>query len=174
MNPIVVTDIETTGLDPTFHEIIDIGAVIVDPETLKNGDSITIRVAPEHVARLSESARIVNGYNAEAWQHAISLKEALEEYSRFAAGCMFCAHNVTFDWGFIDEGFRKTKVLNKLDYHRLDLHTMAWMKLRNKLDHFNLKHVAAYFNLEPEPEPHVGLAGASLECDVLRRLLDTK
>ena len=33
---------------------------------------------------------------------------------------IFCAYNATFDWGFMNDAFRKTGVRDMTDYHRLD------------------------------------------------------
>ena len=40
----------------------------------------------------------------------------------------FCAHNATFDWGFMNEAFRKTGIKDEMDYHRLDILSIAWAK----------------------------------------------
>lgn len=169
---IAVTDIETTGLDFKTHEIVEIGLLVVDQSSFEIVDSLDVKVRPEHIGTASESALTLNGYNEFDWKDSISLNDAMSLYSLKTANAIFCAHNVTFDWSFIMEAFRVTGVENKLDYHRLDLYTMAWLILRNSgLERFKLNKIASFLEIEEEPVPHRAIKGARTACEVLKRLL---
>ncbi len=170
--PIAITDIETTGLDPMIHEIIEIGLLVLDQKTFEVTDRLDIKVRPEHIETAQASALTVNGYREEDWREAISLKEAMALYAEKTRGAIFCSHNVTFDWFFMHEAFRKTGVGHALDYHRIDLFTLAWAKLRKSdLEHFTMNAVAQYLGLEKEPDPHRAMGGATLACEVYKRLM---
>lgn len=159
--PYAITDAETTGLDFKIHEIIEIGLVLAHPETLDILDTFEIKVFPEHIETASPQALQVNGYNPADWAAAVSLKEAMEQYAEKTKDAVFAAHNVTFDWGFIDEAFKKTLVKDLMDYHRIDTWTIAYEKLRKSgLDKFSLKDLCIYFGIEPEPPIHRGINGA--------------
>lgn len=56
-------DVETTGLVPGYHEMIDLGLVITDLDGVRI-DSLFLRIQPEHPERLSEGAREVNAFDA--------------------------------------------------------------------------------------------------------------
>jgi DNA polymerase-3 subunit epsilon len=173
--PIAFTDLETTGTDPIRHEILEIGLLVVEPVSLGIVDSLEVKVKPEHIATATDSALELNGYNARDWANAVPLKRALEEYVRRASSAIFCSHNVTFDWAFMNEGFRKTGVVSTLNYHRLDLFTMAWVLLRpTRVDEFHLGKVAQQLGIREEPLPHRARNGAQLAYEVFKRLESRK
>ena len=126
--PIAITDVETTGLDFAIQEIVEIGLVVIDQQTLEILNTLDVKVKPEHIETADDFALKVNGYNKTDWKDAITLKEAMSIYGEKTKGAIFCAHNVTFDWSFIFEVFKKTGVKNQMDHHRIDLFTMIWMK----------------------------------------------
>jgi DNA polymerase III alpha subunit (gram-positive type) len=111
----------------------------------------------------------INGYNEEEWSQAISYGEAAARISEFATDGILAAWNITFEYGFLDQMFRDTRVINRMDYHRIDLPSIAWMLIPN-LPNPRLDLVGAYFGLAPEQKPHTGIRGAEYELEVLRRL----
>lgn len=114
--PLAITDLETTGLDPKIHDILEIGLIVVDQVSLAILDTLELKVRPEHIETASPSALLLNGYNERDWCNAVSLKEAMLAYSSKSAGAVFCSHNVTFDWAFSAEAFSRTGVKNEMDY----------------------------------------------------------
>lgn len=170
--PIAITDVETTGLDPAIQEIVEIGLVLVNQQTLEIMDTLDVKVQPEHLETATEFALKLNGYNPADWQNASTLQAAIALYSEKTRDAIFCAHNVTFDWSFILDAFKKTGVKNLMDYHRVDLFTMAWMKLRNSgLEKFNMNEVAKHLGIPEEPIPHRAINGTMTVYEIYKRLV---
>jgi len=170
--PIAITDVETTGLDPTIQEIVEIGLVVIDQQTLEILDTLDIKVKPEHIETADEFALKLNGYNKTDWKNAITLKEAMSIYGEKTKDAIFCAHNVTFDWSFIFEAFRKTGIKNQMDHHRIDLFTMIWMKLRNlDFEKFSLNEVAKHLGIPEEPMPHRAINGTMTAYEIYKKLV---
>lgn len=169
--PLAFTDIETTGLSVARHEIIEIATVLTTPE-LETIDEFEVKIHPEHIETADEIALKVNGYTPEKWLGAISLSEAMGRFSNLTVNAMFVAHNVSFDWKFIERAFETTGVEDKLDYHRPDNFSIAWHALRGSgLAKFNQNELAKYFGLEPEPEEHRAINGARLVRDIYGKLM---
>ncbi len=169
--PIAITDVETTGLDAAVHEIVEVGLVIINQQTLEIVDTFAAKVRPLHIERASAAALAINGYAEADWKDAVELCDALAIYGEKTRDAMFAAHNVTFDWSFVHEAFRKTGVENRMDYHRIDLFTLAWSKLQTSgLKKFNLNEIAKYLGIPEEPMPHRALNGAMIAYQVLRRI----
>lgn len=170
--PIAVTDVETTGIDPAIQEIIEIGMVLIDQKTLEVLDTLNLKIKPEHLETASKESLAVNGYNDLDWEQAITLKQAMALYGEKTKDAIFCAHGVTFDWSFIFEAFRKTGIQNQMDYHRIDLFTLAWAKLKNAgLQKFNLSEIAKFLNLPEEPQPHRAINGATTAYEIYKKLM---
>jgi len=185
--PLAFTDIETTGVEPVkykklwywpsqkhpieWHEIIEIGLVLVDQKNHEIISKLDVKIKPARPERMTESALKVTGYDIASWQDAVSLAQAMTRYGEMTKGAIFCAHNVTFDWSFIDLAFQKTGVKNLMDYHRVDMFTMAWDKLNNKLERFSQKTINEFLGVPPEPMPHRAINGAMAAYQNYQKLI---
>jgi DNA polymerase III epsilon subunit-like protein len=169
--PIAVTDLETTGLDPRRHEIIELGLVLLNPVTLATVAEADIRVRPTRLHLASPEALRVNGYDAALWHDAVDLPQALRRYADVAGDAVLMAYNVTFDWCFLQSAFQETGTENRLDYHRGDIFTYAFETLRSSgLERFRLSSVSEFLGLVPELLPHRAINGARAAVDVYRAL----
>jgi DNA polymerase III epsilon subunit-like protein len=82
---IAFIDLETTGLNPYTHEIIEIGCLIAKQN--ENGewiptDEFEFKVKPEHIETAQQDALRINGYNETDWMFGHSLEEALKTLSQ--------------------------------------------------------------------------------------------
>ncbi|MBI2465731.1 MAG: 3'-5' exonuclease [Candidatus Sungbacteria bacterium] len=170
--PLAITDVETTGLDYQLHEIIEIGLILADQKTLKILDEWSVKVKPRKIKTAAEAALKVAGYNKLDWLNAVTLKEAMEAYSKKTKNAIFVAQNSFFDWSFLSEAFKQTGVEDHIDYHRVDLFTIGWSKAKElkRLKKFTLKEMCRYFNIEPEPVPHRAPNGARKAREILIKL----
>jgi len=167
-----ITDLETTGLDENFHEIIEIGLVLINQHTLEVLDTLDVKVKPQYPERINKESQKVNGFNNKDWENAISLQDAVEAYASKTAGAIFAAWPARFDRKFIDEAFRKTKIQDPTDYHDIDIFTFAIEKLRKSkgLETYRSSEVISYLGLKPEPVPHRAINGAMQAYQIYKKL----
>lgn len=172
MSRIALIDVETTGLESSFHEIIDIGCVIFDSESLKVLDTLDLKVKPKHPERADAKAVEVNGYNDEEWKDTMSLELAMALLKARTEGATFCAHNMIFDWGFLRTAMAKTGIRLDFDRHRIDLFSLAWAKIpHGSMQGWSLRSICTYLRIIPEPKLHRGLQGAMKEYEVYCKLM---
>lgn len=167
--PIAITDIETSGLDATVHEIVDLALVLVDPQTLRPVDRYGVRVKPRHIRTGAKRALELVGYSPRAWSSAVELESALTVYSQKARDAVFCSYNVFLAYSFLDAGFKETGVEDPTDYHRLDLFTLAWSRLG--MGSLSMDAICKRLDIPPEPFPHRAMDGALKQLAILRALL---
>lgn len=172
--PLAITDIETTGLDPIGHEIIEIGLILVDQKTLEAQEQWSVKIQPENIETASPEALAVNGYKPEDWENAYKLKMAMKFYQKKTKEAIFVSHNVTFDWSFIYEAFTKCDLTSLMDYHRLDLFSIAWGIHPQGLKKYNLVGLCEHFGIPKEPDPHKAINGANVALKVLQKLRSLK
>ncbi|MBX4211409.1 MAG: 3'-5' exonuclease [Candidatus Yanofskybacteria bacterium] len=170
--PLAITDLEMTGLDVDTHEIIEIGLVVVNQETLEIQDELDIKVRPEHIQTADPEALVVNGYREEDWRDAISQKEGFERYIEKTNGAVFSAWNIAWDWNFLMRALKQQGLKHTMDYHLIDLPSIAWAKLRGKgLEQMRLSALCRYFGIPEEPKEHRAINGARTAYEVLKKLL---
>ncbi|MEZ4103610.1 MAG: 3'-5' exonuclease [Candidatus Paceibacterota bacterium] len=170
-------DIETTGFDPDKHEMIEIGIVIVkqlgtEGKKFEILEEIELKIKPERIEDADPQALKVNGYDPSQWIFANTLKEAMTIFSNKTEGAIFAAHNLTFDYSFIDHAFKKTGIENKMFYPKIDTISVAYAKLHAnpQVEKFRLQKLCEYFGIKNE-RAHTALADAKATFLVYEKLM---
>jgi DNA polymerase III alpha subunit (gram-positive type) len=172
-------DIETTGLLPGYHEMIDCGIVLTDLEGVAR-DSFFVRIMPQHPERLTEGARRVNGFDPQRWPSfsvspAVAADSLLRWHQRVTAGSsvLLVTFNSQFDTSFLDALLREQgHHWRELYYYFvLDLPSMAWSLGLRDLTNGALAEKLGVANEPRGGMQHTGLTGAQLDARIYRALL---
>ena len=97
-NDVVVFDIETTGLDASKCEIIEIGAVKISKGRISETFETLIKpmsVIPEEIIKLT-------GITPDMVLGAPSIGEVIPDFYKFCYGTTIMAYNIDFDYKFIN------------------------------------------------------------------------
>ncbi len=166
---IAITDIETSGLDASTHELLELAVLIVDQKTLRVRDQYHARIRPMRIRTAAKRALEVMGYSPRTWATAVDLETAITVYVQKARDSIFCSYNLYLANSFMDAAFKATGVEDPTDYHRLDLFTLAWSRLGP--GPANLDSICKRLDIVPEPLPRRAMDGALKQLEVLRALL---
>ncbi|MEQ8406065.1 MAG: 3'-5' exonuclease [Oceanicaulis sp.] len=178
---LAIVDVETTGLEPGHHEMIDLGAVYTDLDGEELG-RFFVRITPDHPERVGEIARGINGFDEARWEalNAVSEAEAADAFLAFhrdtvgGRTALFTAYNAYFDRAFVDawlkeeghEGFRAL-----YSHSLIDLPSLAWGRGHRHQIH---AEIAREIGIEPEtddPLQHTGESGAAWNLEFYRALM---
>ena len=172
-------DVETTGFDPIKNEIIELGAIIV--KQIPAGNTVTLeviheleyKIKPRRLETANPQALRINGYNEADWLFASELDQVLKDFSEKASGATFVAHNLTFDFRFMENAFLESGVANKLHYGKLDTISIAFARLHEneKAQAFSLGALASLLEIKNE-KAHTALADARTTFLVYKKLLN--
>ncbi|RYC70787.1 MULTISPECIES: 3'-5' exonuclease [Spirosoma] len=199
--PYLVLDLEMTGPEPDYNEIIQIGAVLFDDNWVRKGQYLT-NVYPENEEAFSSSSEKIHNLSLADLQDAPMMYDVLPELEewickelsiRVPAGqldrtpylrdVIICGQSVINDINFLKEAYRYEKL--KWPYSRvlLDLHTLSYFTFRvlrangRKVpDRLSLTAIASYFGLAREDGFHNALEDAELTAKCLAevfKLADT-
>jgi DNA polymerase III epsilon subunit family exonuclease len=170
-------DIETTGLDRDTHEIIELAAVITK---MKDGelvviDQVDFKIQPQHIETAEPQALRINGYNPADWLFAVSLEDAMKEFAKKTDGVVFVAHNITFDYGFIETAFKKTGIEDKMHFYKLDTLSLAFGILHTTDDpgKLSLRVLAEKYGVENK-KAHSAFADAYATYEVFKKMMNLK
>jgi DNA polymerase III epsilon subunit-like protein len=151
----VTLDVETTGLDPRKHEIIEICAMrplrpgekpFVDahPVTLmgmvpldkmealarSTGSAMYWRrIQPQNLEKADARAMEINGYSSEKWTGSLPWGAHIDSLTLFLGNAIFCGHHVTSDRQFIRETYRRLDMEVPGRFRTIDTMTLAWEHL---------------------------------------------
>ena len=165
MQPYVVVDIETTGGKSGYHRITEIGMVKrINGETVAEWQSLInpLRHIPKHITALT-------GINNQMVADAPCFAEVADAIEAFTQGCVFVAHNVNFDYGFIKHEFER---LDRF-YRRPKMCTVREMrKAFPGLKSYSLANLTDYFNIDMQRH-HRAMSDANAAAELLQ-LVHTK
>ncbi|MBL7545900.1 MAG: VRR-NUC domain-containing protein [Bdellovibrionaceae bacterium] len=155
----VVIDVETTGGAPQSHRVTEIGAVkvqggkVVDEfQTLINPE----RSIPPFISKLT-------GITDEMVQTAPKFAEIADKFMEFMDGAIFVAHNVKFDFSFIQKEFERAEK----SFHRTQICTCLGMKKNFPgLKSYGLKNLTQYFQISLD-QHHRALCDAKAAAELL-------
>ena len=137
----VIFDIETTGLDPRYDEIIEIGAIkVIDNEIV---DKFNELIKPKN--KINEFITELTGITNEMLENAKSISSILPLFKEFIEDNILIGHNVNFDINFVYDN------LIKNNYDALKNDFIDTMRIGRKIlpefEHHRLIDLAEYFNI---------------------------
>lgn len=123
-NKVLVFDVETTGLDPTKHACIEIGAVLLD-ETLRPIDEYSSLMAPWKGAELMKKSQEIHKIPENEFKQARPLEVVVREFhNRFGSRQpvpILAGWNVWFDVAFLRVLYEKEGIEWPFSFHFLDI-----------------------------------------------------
>jgi len=199
--PFCFLDIETTGHDSLkrvddvlvpWHEIIEIGTVFVNSQSLNICGEFEIKVRPKHPERCL--LNLVNDYPerslAGEWDNAVSLDIAINNFfgycNKFKLPIFLVGQNFSFDWLFLNIAFTWCGTYENgwqkyFHYSRLDTRSMAVQELFNPSrpydpNDYSIRNerLAKRLNITQEPYPHKALNGARQSYLIFKKLREIR
>ncbi len=175
-----IVDVETTGLNPSFNEMIDIGLILVNTDLQEQGRFYR-KIHPTYPHRIHPIAKQINGYDPVRWKkhNALLEEEAVHQLiaflNQYEQKPIFIAFNSWFDAGFVSSLFREygQKFDASFDYRVMDIPSMARAcGYSAGSSNFN-DNLAKMLAVEPEtnnPLLHTGESGANFNLAILKSL----
>ncbi|MGI6608567.1 MAG: exonuclease domain-containing protein [Erysipelotrichaceae bacterium] len=151
-----IFDVETTGLDTFFDEIIEIGAIKVKNNKIVSKYQSLVKPNRE----IDEFITDLTGISNEMVKNAPTIEKILPKLLEFIGNDILIGHNVNFDINFVyDNLYRKGLVVLKNDF--IDTMRIA-RKLLPELSHHRLIDLAEYFSINA-----FGNHRAIKDCEIL-------
>ena len=172
LRDILVIDLETSGVEPEKHGIVQIGAVVLDQvEYLEHAHFSSYIRLPDDL-EYDEEAGLVNQIPENVARSAFNprINDVLDELEKFAdpRSVTLAAWNGTFDFDFLRFTYRKLNRPWPYDYHFIELWTLAWFMLP-EIASPSLAKVIAELDLD-KLKAHDALEDVRMEASVLREL----
>ncbi|GEM_PF-226434 len=189
--PYLVYDVETTGLEPGYHEIIQLGAVLYN-DKWEQLDTYLSNVYPQFPDRFSIPASKIHELTLADLEDAPMIYEVIEDFEAWLLAqvgsfrkqreelrnIVVCGQNVTTDVNFMRYAYREAKVSWEYSHRVLDLFVLANFYFRilraNKIGtpkSLGLGAIAEFFGLSRAEEAHNALEDSILTGKCIRIIL---
>ncbi|RMG75892.1 MAG: 3'-5' exonuclease [Bacteroidetes bacterium] len=193
----LVLDLEMTGLEPGWHEIIQIGAALYDERWKPCGERYLTNVYPENEESYSLPALEVHGLTMEELEDAPMMNEVLPEFENWILESMgkhpdrmsgrdkgqalrdtlICGQSVINDINFLKFAYREEHLKWPFSNTLVDLHTLSFYLFplleaagQTVPRKRSLEAIAGFFGYERETDEHNALEDAVLTAKCLREL----
>ena len=184
--PYLVVDLEMSGPEPGYHEIIQIGAVLLNDNWVELGTYLS-DVFPENEEAFTASAEKVHGLSWDELQDAPMIYEVRDDFEKGIRKLLkrqsgdlkdmvICGQSVIFDVNFLKFAYSGENMDWPFSNKLIDLHTIAYYTFRileangkTVPRSLSLKSVSAFFGFEREGITHNALEDARLTMQCLQR-----
>ena len=140
----VVFDLETTGLDATKHEIIEIGAIRVNRDS-KEHDTFQVLVKPSK--KVPKKISELTGISQSMVDNGEPIESALRDFLSFVGDLRLVSFNAQFDMAFLQNAASKHSIsITNSTSCALDMARRAWPSRRS----YRLADLAKDGNLSSE------------------------
>lgn len=174
----LVLDIEMTGPEPGWNEIIQIGAEFFNDQWQSLGTYLQ-NVYPENEEAFTAKSEEVHGLSIDDLEDAPMIFDVIPEFENWVkklnsgkpnlSNVIICGQSVVYDINFLRFAYRKEKVNWPFSNKQIDLHTVSYLffKILEKNGQsvprsLSLGSVSGYFGFEREDETHNALEDAQL------------
>ncbi|TAE76111.1 MAG: 3'-5' exonuclease [Bacteroidetes bacterium] len=192
----LVLDLEMSGTDVEWHEIIQIGAVLYNEKWEELGQFLD-NVYPQNREAFSASAEKVHGLSWEDLQDAPMLHEILPELEDWIVekvgirkptqaqkegtlrSVMICGQSVITDINFLKFAYKKEKLKWTYSNTLIDLHTLSYFVFeifkQNQMETpkgRSLGKIAEFFGFTREDSLHNALEDAVLTGKCFKKIME--
>jgi DNA polymerase III subunit alpha, Gram-positive type len=161
----VIFDLETTGLESTREEIIEIGAIKIENREVK--DVFNMLVKPEKL--LGQHITELTGISQEMLENEPPIKPVLSKFMEFIGDNILVAHNADFDSGFVKTQLKKH--FNKDLPNQIVCTLHISRDLLPNLENHKLHTIAKYYDLNIVNR-HRAIGDVELTLQIWLRFMD--
>jgi DNA polymerase III epsilon subunit-like protein len=179
---LLLVDLETSGLDPAVHDMIQIGAVLLDKKTLKEKKAFSSFVKPVNWKKRMEESMQINKIDYSQLKDAPNSLEVLNDLTELAdpKKVILSYYVGTLDIDFLKATFKRNKQNFPFDYHFLNIwgiflayaYKHGLMTNKKQFAKFGLEDLIKHFKIDiPEESLHDALVDCRVEAEILRRIM---
>jgi len=159
-----IIDIESNGSKPSTSQVIEIGALL-----WQNGKIIDSYETFVECAFLPEYISKITGITHDDLKDAPTRKEALIGLRHFMGDAIFVAHNVAFDYGFLNASFERFGLGN---IGNPKLCTIELARRTFESERYGLAHLIEFLDIETATH-HRAYSDALCAMKVMEKSLET-
>lgn len=161
----VVIDIETSGLRPEEHEIIELGAVRVMEHKIV--ERFTLLVKPR-VPITPEIQRVTGITNGLLNDEGVPVSLAINKFVEFLQDCPVVSHNIEFDFQFLRYACNSCG-LPVIGNQKVDTLVLSRKKLK-QMKSYKLGALAEHFGIDTS-QKHRSLADCKITYELYEKLI---
>jgi CRISPR-associated protein Cas2 len=162
----VVIDVETSGLHPEKHEIIELGAVLVKEHDITERFSVLVQPQTAITPTIEEITGISN---AILQKEGVQIAVAMQQFINFLHEFPVVSHNVDFDYSFLRKACADCN-LPLLSNRSIDTLALSRRKVK-QLTNYKLNTLATHFAIKVT-QTHRSIADCEITYQLFEKLIN--
>lgn len=174
---ILVLDTETTGLDITRHEIIQLGfiSLFIDANSKINLlEEKEFLISPLHLETASVEALKINGFSKDKWKKSQPFTSFASQI-RYAieSSDILLGQNLIFDLRFINQSYRNFNIVPPKYPNYIDTRRMGSRLVESKIiKNASMDKMCEHFKIDSDGRAHTALVDCHRTLKVWQKMLD--
>jgi DNA polymerase-3 subunit epsilon len=187
--PYLIFDLEMTGSESDYHDIIQIGAVLVDEQWNKVSEFESL-VYPDNPETISKYSEEIHGISLSDLEDAPSAYDVFEDFENWIRknlkrkqneniyDVILCGQSVINDINFLKFKYSELNIPWPFSSKLIDLLTISFVFYKifdsngiNRPKSMSLKSVAQMFQIERDAENHNALEDANITYSCLKEYI---
>lgn len=164
-NTYVVIDVETSGLHPEKHEIIELGAVLVKEHDITERFSIFVRPKNAITSVIEQITGITNDI---LQKEGVQISDAMQRFITFLGNHPVVSHNMDFDYSFLHKACVDCN-LPPPKNRRIDTLALSRRKVK-QVSNYKLSTLATHFAIDITQQ-HRSLADCEITYQLFEKLM---
>lgn len=162
----VVIDVETSGIRVEEHEIIELGAILVEAHSIR--DRFSLLVKPQKA--ISPQIEEITGITNTALQkEGVDISLAMQQFIDFLHGLPLISHNADFDYAFLHKACTACN-LPLITNRSIDTLALSRRKVK-QVDNYKLATLAKHFGIETTHN-HRSIADCETTYHIFEKLIN--
>lgn len=174
---LVFLDLETSGLDPDDHEIIEFAAVRLRPDLTVERSALEHRCVMRHPERAEPKALQVNRYSDAEWIDAVDVRVALIDFAKMLGAdgeTILVGVNPSFDWSFVFAAAKRERIVIPRTKYLIDIASIAFpLLVRGIVEKLGMETLCLRYGITNRGS-HRAMADVRRSIDLYRALLGMK
>ena len=187
--PYLIFDLEMTGTEADYHDIIQIGAVLVDEQWNKVSEFESL-VYPDNPETISKYSEEIHGISLSDLEDAPSAYDVFEDFENWIRkklkrkqneniyDVILCGQSVINDINFLKFKYSELNIRWPFSSKLIDLLTITFVFYKifdfngiNRPKSMSLKSVAQMFQIERDSDNHNALEDANITYSCLKEYI---
>lgn len=161
----IVIDIETSGLHPEKHDIIELGAILVKEHEMTERFSVLVKPQTPITSMIEEITGISN-FMLE--KEGVPISVAMKQFIDFLRDFPIISHNLEFDNGFLRKGCANCN-LPLISNRSIDTLALSRRRVKEVMN-YKLSTLAVHFGIE-STQTHRSLADCEITYQLFEKLI---
>jgi DNA polymerase III epsilon subunit-like protein len=172
---VVFVDLETSGTDPSVHEIVEIAAIRLTADLQTEKARLEKKITMRHPERAEAKALQVNGYTPQEWRHAVPVRVACVDFAAMVDDdCIWVGHHPQFDEIFLRAAYLAEGLILPSFKTTIDTISIAWpLVLAGYLERVQLESMCTKYGIS-NAGAHRALADVQRTVRLYAKLLGRK